>query len=153
MTVSPPVCCFSYIAGAQLIFPLGTITLQNLNGPGKGCPNVATTFAVSHSITLLNYSARPNKPSSQAQSLAIDAGKDTPPAAAPPAASSPSVKTTAPANAAPAPSQPAPAPPANNNPVNGITRDIVAKLAPDLGSSPNNNPNRMFRSICNWFHS
>jgi len=23
----------------------GTIALQNLNGPGKGCPNVATTFA------------------------------------------------------------------------------------------------------------
>jgi hypothetical protein len=82
----------------------------------------------------------PNKHFSQVQSKAIDAGTDTaPPAAAPPAAS-PSPTPVAP---------PAPAPPANNNggANNGITRDIVAKLAPELGSQPNNNPNSMFHLI------
>lgn len=47
MRVSLPVRCFSYITGRQLILSVGTITLQNLKGPGVGCPNVSTTFSVS----------------------------------------------------------------------------------------------------------
>ena len=123
------------------------IALQNLNGPGKGCPGVSTTLSL--------------------QSAALDQGKAVPapspapppassaaPSSAPPAAaSSPPAKVavvSASTQSAPASSPAPPAPSANNNgnaSVNGITRDIVAKLAPDLGSQPNNNPNSTFRLI------
>lgn len=79
--------------------------------------------------------------------MAIDAGTDTPAAAPPTAASSNAESTVAPS---PSQSAPSPAPPAEDNGndnVNGISRDTVAKLALELGSQPNNNPNSTFPSI------
>ena len=121
-------------------FAAGTITLQNLNGPGKGCPNVATTFAVSHSITSLTHSAYPNKPPAQAQSLAIDKGTDTPPPGeATPAATTPPAAVAEVSSSSTASTSTSTS--TNNNNNNGaLTRDLVAQLAPDLGAVPNQEP-------------
>ena len=148
MTVSLPVCCSPYIAGIQLILPAGTITLQNLNGPGKGCPNVATTFAVSHSTTLLNYSARPNKAFSQAQSLAIDKGTDTPPPgdadvaeATTTSTSFTSTTTTATTTTVTTTAASSPSTEATVSSVGGTPSEAdIRRLAPDLGAVPNQEP-------------
>ncbi|KAG8852506.1 hypothetical protein FRB91_006403 [Serendipita sp. 411] len=93
------------------------ITLQNLNGPGRGCPGVSTTLGV-QSRNLDNcgdFSCNGPLPPPQV------------------------VQPVGGAQPAPAPA-PAPAPPANNNNGGGgngggggLTRDEVARLAPDLG--------------------
>jgi len=60
------------------------VTLQNLNGPGKGCPVVSTTF--------------------QAQSAAINAGAPPPPPVTPSSSPSPASSPTPAATPPPAPS-------------------------------------------------
>ena len=142
MTVSLPVCCSCYIDGARLILHPGTITLQNLNGPGKGCPNVSTTFAVSRSITFITHSACPNRSPSQAQSKAIDAGTDTPPPAVA------AVAATTPATATPAASSPTTGATTSSPKVEAVTPSAsgvpseadIRRLAPDLGAVPNQEP-------------
>jgi hypothetical protein len=92
-----------------------SITLQNLRGPGVGCPIVATTF--------------------QAQDAAIDSGAA--PAAPAPAAPAPA----APAPAAPAPAAPAPANNAAPAPAAGAPSAAqISQLAPDLGFQSGVNP-------------
>jgi len=65
---------------------IATVTLQNLRGPGQGCPQASTTFG--------------------AQAQAVQAGANSPPPAASPPAPAP------PAPAPPAPAPPAPPAPA-----------------------------------------
>jgi len=75
--------------GSQLArLNAATVTLQNLNGPGKGCPVVSTTF--------------------QAQAAAINANTNPSPPATSSASAAP---TTVPAPASPAPSSTPSAPP------------------------------------------
>lgn len=88
------------------------VTLQNLHGPGVGCPVAATTFA--------------------AQQAAINAGQD--PNSVPP------VSGSAPAKSAPAPAAPAPAPPANNASGGAASAAQIAALAPPLGFHSGVNP-------------
>lgn len=89
------------------------VTLQNLHGPGQGCPVAATTFS--------------------AQQAAINAAPDpsagAPPAAAPPAATPP-----------PAAAPPAPAPADNSASSGALTLDQVSALAPPLGFQSGVNP-------------
>jgi Fe-S cluster biogenesis protein NfuA len=108
----------SSIADAQGRISAASVTLQNLAGPGKGCPIVATTL--------------------QAQSKALDAlaaqGATVAPAntdatAPPPPAASSSASSAVAANTATAA---AAAPPASS----GLpTAAQIAQLAPDLGVS------------------
>jgi len=98
-----------------------TVTLQNLNGPGVGCPAVSTTF--------------------QAQQQAIQAGQDPNSVQAPPAVADNSA--AAPAAPAPAPAAPAPAapaPPANNAASGTPSQSQIAQLAPPLGFQSGVNP-------------
>ncbi len=90
-----------------------SITLQNLNGPGKGCPVVSTTF------------------SAQQQAINAEPNNQAPVAATPAAASPP--KATTPA---PAPS-PAPAQGSGNGKPSAAQ---VAALAPSLGFQSGLNP-------------
>ena len=125
------------LAGAWLILPTGTITLQNLNGPGKGCPNVSTTFAVSRSITFITHSACPNRSPSQAQSKAIDAGTDTPPPGGGAAAATTPAKATTTSSTTATPS----ATPATTSSASGVPSEAdIRRLAPDLGAVPNQEP-------------
>jgi len=90
-----------------------TITLQNLNGPGKGCPAVSTTLSL--------------------QQKAINEGTDAP-APNPPAEDQPAP--------APAPSpEPAPSDPADDE-VNegGLDASTIQGLAPELGFNSGVNP-------------
>ncbi|KAA1476828.1 hypothetical protein DENSPDRAFT_843925 [Dentipellis sp. KUC8613] len=110
----------------KLSFPLGdskedqlarlnaaSDTLQNLNGPGQGCPIVSTTF--------------------QAQNQAISNGQPLPPSAAPAAPAATSVA----APPASSPAAPAPAAPAQS----GTASDAqIAALAPPLGFQSGVNP-------------
>ena len=148
MIVSLPVCCSSYIDGVRLILHAGTITLQNLNGPGKGCPNVATTFAVSRSITFITHSACPNRSPSQAQSKAIDAGTDTPPPGeanvaevTTTATSFTSTTTTATTTTVTTTAASSPSTKATVSSVGGTPSEAdIRRLAPDLGAVPNQEP-------------
>jgi len=89
-----------------------SITIQNLNGPGKGCPFVSTKLG--------------------ALQQAINAGTDTPTPANPPPASTP---TSTPVNNTPANT------PVNTTPANG-TPDAatITQLAPQLGFQSGLNP-------------
>ena len=91
------------------------VTLQNLRGPGVGCPAASTTFL--------------------AQQQAIAAGPDTgPPAPAPAPASPP----PAPASPAPAPQSPAPASPAPGAPApaGGVDPSLVPQFGLQAGLNP-----------------
>lgn len=96
------------------------VTLQNLNGPGQGCPVVSTTF--------------------QAQQAAVNAGQDPNSVQAPAAVAAPPDGATAPAPAAPAPAPAAPAPPANNVAAGTPSQSQIAALAPSLGFQAGVNP-------------
>ena len=88
------------------------VTLQNLHGPGKGCPIAATTFS--------------------AQQKVIDALPNTP---APVSTSAAAPKpTTTPVQA------PAPAPTNNAGTGNSPTAQQIAALAPPLGFTSGKNP-------------
>ena len=98
------------------------VTLQNLRGPGVGCPAASTTFL--------------------AQQQAIAAGPDTgPPAPAPAPASpapAPASPAPAPASPAPAPQSPAPASPAPGAPApaGGVDPNLVPQFGLQAGLNP-----------------
>ena len=92
-------------------------TLQNLNGPGKGCPIVSTTF--------------------QAQNAAINAGNSPPPPVVPSSSSSPSPAHSP--SPSPTPSlaaTPSPAPSTSGAP----TPAQIEAVAPPLGFTAGKNP-------------
>lgn len=91
------------------------VTLQNLNGPGKGCPVVSTTF--------------------QAQQAAIQAGQDPNNVKAPAGVAAPPDGATA-----PPPAAAAAAPPANNASSGTPSQAQIAALAPSLGFQAGVNP-------------
>jgi len=96
-----------------------SVTLQNLFGPGKGCPVVSTTF--------------------QAQAAAINAGTAPPPPAVP-SASPPPAPSSAPASSpSPSPSPTLSAAPPPASPDTPSAAQIEA-LAPQLGFSAGKNP-------------
>lgn len=101
------------VASQEARITAASITLQNLFGPGVGCPVAATTFG--------------------AQAAALQNGQTAPPAttAAPPA-------TTA----APAPSTTAAAPPATSSvtSANGLSLAQIDALTPQFGFSSGVNP-------------
>ena len=90
-----------------------SITLQNLNGPGKGCPVVSTTFPI--------------------QQQAINSGTSV--------VSTPSSVTANQPTPSPAPS-PAPSPPTNSTENNNAVLDAatIEGLAPPLGFQSGINP-------------
>ncbi|GJE92655.1 hypothetical protein PsYK624_088100 [Phanerochaete sordida] len=112
----------SSTASAQARINAAAVTLQNLHGPGQGCPIVSTTFT--------------------AQSNAINAGQDPSTVVVPgPAAAT----GAAPAPAAASPAPAAPAPPANNAaagaaPAGAPSAAQIAQLAPPLGFTAGKNP-------------
>jgi len=133
------------------------VTLQNLNGPGKGCPVASTTFSAQQQA----INAEPDTPAAPPASAPANPATTAPapsksaappassapapaPSAAPPACAPvpPAASAPAPASSAAAPPPPAPAtPPANNAASNGqATPDQVAQLAPDLGFQSGVNP-------------
>ena len=93
------------------------ITLQNLNGPGKGCPVVSTTFPL--------------------QQKAIDAGTDAPPTPNP----NPPVKSQPSPSPSPAPApSPSPSNTGNGNNGGGLDAATIRSLAPSLGFQSGVNP-------------
>jgi hypothetical protein len=110
--------------GSQLArFNAASITLQNLNGPGKGCPIVSTTF--------------------QAQVAAINAGKPPPPPLVPSSSPSPSPSPSpTPSSSSPARSpSPSPVLAASPPPAPGQpTPSQIEALAPQLGFTSGKNP-------------
>ena len=114
-------------------FNAASDTLQNLNGPGKGCPIVSTTF--------------------QAQVAAINAGKPLPQPVVPPSSSSlsSSSSSSSPARSpSPAPvlaAAPPPAPSTSGQP----TPAQIEALAPQLGFQSGKNPTgeSIFFCCCN----
>ncbi|KAI9431001.1 hypothetical protein H4582DRAFT_1823246 [Lactarius indigo] len=97
--------------GSQLArINAASVTLQNLNGPGKGCPVVSTTF--------------------QAQAAAINAGTPPPPAVkpSPSPSSSPSPAASPKPAASPAPASGAP------------SAAQIEAVAPPLGFTAGKNP-------------
>ncbi|TCD65824.1 hypothetical protein EIP91_002174 [Steccherinum ochraceum] len=131
------------------------VTLQNLHGPGKGCPVASTTFSAQQQA----INAEPDngtapapapappaatKPAATASASPAPAPAPSQPAAAdPPAVCSPApVASSSPAaSASAAPPPPAATPPANNAASSGkATPDQVAQLAPDLGFTAGKNP-------------
>ena len=103
-------------------FNAASDTLQNLNGPGQGCPIVSTTF--------------------QAQVAAINAGKPLPQPVVPPSSPSPKPTTSSSSPArspSPAPvlaAAPPPAPSTSGTP----TPAQIEALAPQLGFTSGKNP-------------
>ena len=100
-------------------FTAASITLQNLNGPGKGCPIVSTTWT--------------------AQSNAIRNGQPAPA----PVASNPAPAPVSSSAAAAAPTSPAPAAPAPTTPANvggALSLAQIDALTPDLGHQAGVNP-------------
>jgi len=97
-----------------------SVTLQNLNGPGKGCPVVSTTFP--------------------AQQKAINSERTTPPAS-PPVSSPNLVAAPVPASSASSPAS-VPSPAAGNNSPSMGTPDpaTISALAPSLGFHSGVNP-------------
>ncbi|KAF8269395.1 hypothetical protein EI94DRAFT_1725344 [Lactarius quietus] len=98
-----------------------SITLQNLNGPGQGCPIVSTTF--------------------QAQSKAISAGEPLPPSVIP--SSSPSSSPAPVPSPSPSPSPtptPAAAPPPAPSTSGTPTPAQIEAVAPNLGFTAGKNP-------------
>ena len=97
-----------------------SVTLQNLFGPGKGCPVVSTTF--------------------QAQAAAINAGTAPPPPTVPSPSPAPSPKPTSSQTPLPTPSPSsafAPIPtPSSGTP----SAAQIAALAPQLGFTAGKNP-------------
>jgi hypothetical protein len=88
-----------------------SVTLQNLNGPGKGCPVISTTFPL--------------------QQKAIDAGTDNfsivPPSSSTPPVDQPTPTTT-------------PSVPANVNNNGSLDAATIRGLAPELGFQSGINP-------------
>lgn len=106
------------------------ITLQNLAGPGKGCPLVATTLGV-QSKQLDQGGSNNNAPSPAVPAPASST-------AAAPATDNTTVEETAASSpTAAAPTQPAA--PSSTAPATGSApapADLIAQLAPDLGATP-----------------
>jgi len=86
------------------------VTLQNLRGPGVGCPAASTTFL--------------------AQQKAVAAGPDTGSPAPAPAPASPAPASPAPAPESPAPASPAPAP------AGGVDPNLVPQFGVQAGLNP-----------------
>ena len=103
-------------------FNAASDTLQNLNGPGQGCPIVSTTF--------------------QAQVAAINAGKPLPQPVVPPSSPSPKPTTLSSSPArSPTPTPalaaaPSPAPSTSGQP----TPAQIEAVAPNLGFTSGKNP-------------
>lgn len=104
---------------------VASVTLQNLVGPGKGCPIVSTTF--------------------QAQAAAINAGTAPPPPPPPPA-----IPPVSPSPALiPSPSSTPTAVPSPASPDTPSAAQIEA-LAPQLGFSAGKNPTGRFQTLINY---
>lgn len=104
------------------------ITLQNLNGPGKGCPGVSTTLGIqSNNLDACGDFECGSSSASTASSTTADA-----------ASTSSQTSTSTPAPAAPATSTSSSATVAATG---ALTLDLVNELAPDLGGQPDTNPN------------
>lgn len=102
------------------------VTLQNLNGPGKGCPVVSTTFPLQQDA--LNAGQNPATVVAQ---VPVPTGA---PAAASPAAASPGA-------ASPVAASPAAASPAVTAAASGVpSASQIAALAPSLGFQSGVNP-------------
>jgi hypothetical protein len=101
-------------------FNAASDTLQNLNGPGQGCPIVSTTF--------------------QAQVAAINAGQPPPPPLVPSPSPSPSPSSSSPARSpSPSPVLAAAPPPAPSTSGQPSPAQIEA-VAPQLGFTSGKNP-------------
>ena len=97
-------------------FNTASDTLQNLDGPGKGCPIVSTTF--------------------QAQVAAINAGNSPPPPVIPSSSSSSSSPAPSPSPSHSPAAAPPPAPSTSGTP----TPAQIEALAPPLGFTAGKNP-------------
>ncbi|KAL1756079.1 hypothetical protein FB107DRAFT_212147 [Schizophyllum commune] len=101
------------------------LTLQNLNGPGKGCPAASTTLLAQQKAIQAGGSAASAAPASSA------AGSSAPPAAAAaaaaPAASSPAAASSAPGSA-------------SSSAETGTSANIDPALVPDFGIQAGTNP-------------
>ncbi|EJC98492.1 uncharacterized protein FOMMEDRAFT_96837 [Fomitiporia mediterranea MF3/22] len=102
------------IPSIQARFNAASVTLQNLNGAGKGCPQASTTWTAQLNAILSGASSPASAPPST-----------TAPAPAPPASSS---TTTAPASTS------------TVSGANGLSLAQIDSLAPDLGFQAGVNP-------------
>ena len=114
-------------------FNAASDTLQNLNGPGKGCPIVSTTF--------------------QAQVAAIRAGKPLPQPVVPPSSPSPTSTSSSPArspSSSPVPAAaPSPAPSTSGQPTPAQIEAVAPKLGFTSGKNPTGKPIFLFVKSCN----
>ncbi|KAL1700930.1 hypothetical protein EV121DRAFT_294750 [Schizophyllum commune] len=97
------------------------VTLQNLNGPGKGCPAASTTLLAQQKAIQAGGSAASAAPASSA------AGSSAAPAAAAPAASSPAALPSAPGST-------------SSSAETGTSANIDPALVPDFGIQAGTNP-------------
>jgi hypothetical protein len=113
------------------------ITLQNLNGPGKGCPGVSTTLGIqSNNLdTCGDFECGGSSSAPAVSSSTANAVTTSTPA---PVAPANAVTTSTPAPVAPAASTSSAA---TVTATGALTLDLVNQLAPDLGGQPNTNPN------------
>lgn len=109
------------------------VTLQNLNGPGKGCPIVSTTFSLQQAA--INAGQNPATVVAPAPAGSTAAT----PAPAPPAsaATTPAPAATSPASAATTPAPAAASPAASGD---ALSEAQVSALAPALGFQSGVNP-------------
>jgi hypothetical protein len=164
------------VADKKARITASTITLQNLNGPGQGCPNVSTTLAAQSKALdqCGEFVCGGDNNGNQGSSSATPAPTPTVAATGPSstttvtsitvitstvtvtrgaggnsdAATATATATATDSATTSATETPTATTPANNN-GNGntvLTRDVVDQLAPELGSQPNNNPNRKYHS-------
>jgi hypothetical protein len=116
--------------GSQLArFNAASITLQNLNGPGQGCPIVSTTFQAQ--VAAINAGNPPPAPlilsSSSSSSSSSPARSPSPSSSSPARSPSPTPVLAAAPSPSPSPSgQPTPA--------------QIEALAPQLGFTSGKNP-------------
>ncbi|KAI5831686.1 hypothetical protein K523DRAFT_165115 [Schizophyllum commune Tattone D] len=100
------------------------VTLQNLNGPGKGCPAASTTLLAQQKAIQAGGSAASAAPASSA--AGSSAAPDAAAAAAAPAASSPAASPSAAASA--------------SSSAAGTSANIDPALVPDFGIQAGTNP-------------
>ncbi|KAI0060380.1 hypothetical protein BV25DRAFT_1955567 [Artomyces pyxidatus] len=118
------------IASQNARLNAAAVTLQNLNGPGKGCPIVSTTFSAQQDA--INAEAASGKVApAPAKSTAAPAPAKT---TAAPAKATPAKSTPAPAKAAPSPAKAAPVA------AGAPSAAQITQLAPQLGFTAGKNP-------------
>lgn len=153
------------VADKKARITASTITLQNLNGPGQGCPNVSTTLAAQSKALdqcgefVCGSDNQGNGNSTLAPSPTVAATSNSGPRSTTTVTSitvvtstvtvtrgnngnsdTATATATTTTSAAETPTATPPAAGSGNGSV--LTRDIVEQLAPELGSQPNNNPNQ-----------